>query len=85
MLHLLQQGAQVHHHAVADHGCHPVPQNSAGDQLEDEFLRADIDGVSGVVATLITRHNIEALREKIDDLALALVAPLCAENDYIFD
>jgi hypothetical protein len=34
------------------------------------------------VAALIARDHVEALGEKIDDLPLALVAPLRADNYY---
>jgi len=32
--------------------------------------------VAGVVATLISRDDIESLRKQVDDFALAFVAPL---------
>ena len=34
--------------------------------------------VAGVVAALVTRNDLESLREQIDDLAFAFVAPLGA-------
>jgi hypothetical protein len=37
--------------------------------------------MAGVVATLETCDGTDALGEKIDDLALALVAPLRAQNN----
>jgi hypothetical protein len=37
--------------------------------------------MTGVMATLETRDGTDALSEKIDDLALALVAPLRAQNN----
>ena len=44
---------------------------------------ADIDSVSRVVSTLISRDAIEALGEDIDDLTLSLVAPLNAYDRKI--
>jgi hypothetical protein len=35
------------------------------------------------MAALVARDYIEALREKIDNLALALITPLRTKNDYI--
>ena len=32
---------------------------------------------------LVARDDVEALGQQIDDFALAFVAPLRAENDYI--
>ena len=54
-----------------------------GNQLEDELLLADIDGVAGVVAALVARDDVEPVREQVDDLALAFVAPLRAQHDHI--
>ena len=82
-LHFFEQRGQVDHHAVADHGLHARAQNAAGDQLENEFLLADEDGVAGVVAALIARDDIETLGEQIDDFAFALIAPLRAKNDHV--
>ncbi len=70
--------------AVADDGLHARAKNAAGDQLQDVLLLADEDGVAGVVAALIARDDVEALGEEVDDLALAFVAPLGAENDDVF-
>jgi hypothetical protein len=41
----------------------------------------DDNGVAGVVAARIARHNVELLGEDIDDLALALIAPLGSKDD----
>ena len=78
-----QQRRRIDHQAVADDGLLAGPQNAARDQLEDEFLFADEDRVAGVVAALIARHDIEALGEEIDNLPLALVSPLGAQDDYV--
>jgi hypothetical protein len=56
-------------------------QHAAGNQLEDKFLVSDLNRVSGVVSTLVPRHEVEFLREEIDDFALAFVTPLRAKND----
>jgi hypothetical protein len=40
-----------------------------------------LDGMTGVVAALIAGHDIGPLGEEVDHLALALVAPLGA-NDH---
>jgi hypothetical protein len=43
------------------------------------------DGVAGVVAALIARHDGKVRREEIHNLALAFVSPLSAENREIHD
>jgi hypothetical protein len=59
------------------------PQNAAGNQLENEFLFADKDGVAGVVPALVARHHVELLGQQVDNFAFALVAPLGAQDDYV--
>ena len=49
--------AGIDHHAVADDGLDPGPQNAARNQLENELLRANKYGVPGVVAALIASHH----------------------------
>jgi len=39
--------------------------------------------VAGIVAALITDHDVETIRKQIDYLALALVSPLRAEDDNV--
>ena len=48
--------------------------------MQDIFLFAEIDRVAGVVAALVADHGVEGRAEQIDDLALAFVAPLEADN-----
>ncbi len=43
-------------------------------------LVAHFDGVAGVVAALVAGYQVEALREQVNYLALALVAPLRADD-----
>ena len=44
-------------------------------------LAADDDRVPGVGPALIAAHDVRILGEQVDDLALALVAPLRADHD----
>ncbi len=80
---LVQQGGQIDHHAVADDGLDSGPQDSARNQLQNELLFPDKNRVAGVMATLIARHDVEALGKQVDYFAFAFVAPLRAENDDI--
>ncbi len=63
---------------VADNDSHIRVQYAAGDQLKDELLVSDLDGVAGVMPALVPRDEVECLREEIDDFALAFVTPLRA-------
>ena len=53
-------------------------------QMEDERALADIDRVPRVVPALIARHDVEAFGQKVNDLALPLIAPLRADNNDDF-
>ena len=77
----LQKGQRIDHHAIADHAGALRPQNAAGHELQNEFLSVDDDGVSGIVAAGVARHDRKCLGEYVDNLALALVAPLGSNND----
>ena len=52
--------------------------------MKDEFLinavASDDDRVAGVMTTLIAGDDIEVRREQIDDLALAFIPPLGADD-----
>ena len=46
-----------------------------------ERLVADDDRVPGVRPALVTADHISTLRKQVDDLALAFVSPLCADDN----
>ena len=52
-----------------------------GDELEGVALTADDDRVAGVVPALVAHDVAVLLGEQVDDLGLALVAPLGADDD----
>src|SRR6185436_9948409 len=83
LLDLLEQRLRIDDHAVANGAHHAVVEDARRNQVQHELLAADIDRVAGVVAALITRHPLEARRHQIDDLSLAFVAELGAENDDV--
>jgi probable phosphoglycerate mutase len=74
------QHGGVDHHPVADHRSDPRVKNAAGHELQGEGFLADDDGVAGVVAALVADHDLHLLGEQIGQLALALVAPLGADD-----
>ena len=45
------------------------------------YVVTDDDGVAGVRAALVAADEIGVLRKQVDDLSLALVAPLRADDD----
>ncbi len=79
-----QEGQRVEDDAVADDGLAGGAQDAARDELEDELLAADDDGMSGVVPASVAGHDGEALGENVDDFAFAFIAPLGAKYDCCF-
>ena len=82
-LDLLDQADRIDDHAVADDALLAGPEDAGGHEVQDELLAADEDGVAGVVAAGGADHEVGALRQHVDDLALAFVAPLGADEDGI--
>ncbi len=78
-----EQRRRIDDQSIADDGLFTGPQDSARNQLQDELLVADKHGVAGIVSALIARHNVEAVGEKIDNLAFTLVSPLGSQDDNV--
>jgi hypothetical protein len=58
-------------------------QDAGRDQRQYGLRALDDEGVAGVVAALETGDRSDALGEQVDDLALAFVTPLGADDDEI--
>ena len=58
-------------------------QDAGRDQRQDGLLAVDHQRVAGVVAALEAHDRGDALGQQVDDLALALVAPLGADDDEV--
>src|SRR4051812_33202963 len=80
-VHFLHKCERVQYHAIADNALATLAQYAAWDQLQDKLLSLDDHGVSGIVSAGIASHYVIGLREHVNDLALALIAPLRADND----
>jgi len=78
---LLEQYGRVDDDAVADDAHAVRVEDARRDQLELELAVLGDDGVAGVVAALGADDHLGLLGEVIDDLALAFVAPLAADED----
>ena len=76
-----EQRRQVDDDTVADHRHDVVVEDAARDQLQGVAVAADDDGVAGVVATLVAHDVAVLLGQQVDDLGLALVTPLGADDD----
>ncbi|CCX88347.1 putative uncharacterized protein [Parasutterella excrementihominis CAG:233] len=58
--------------------------NTGGDQTKNRFLAVDHECVACIVAAVETDNALYTFGEPVNDLAFAFVAPLSADNDYIF-
>ena len=77
---LLDQHLRVEHDAGAQHAQGARPENAARHQPQLVGLVAEHERVAGVVASLVAGDDVGPLGEQVDDLALALVAPLGADD-----
>jgi hypothetical protein len=83
LVHLLDQLAEIDHHPVPQDAGLALAQDPRGDEVEDDLLVAHHHRVPRVVPPLVAGDDVEALAQHVDDLALALVAPLHADHDEI--
>jgi hypothetical protein len=81
--HLVAKGPGIDDHASAQEAAHAVMQDPRRDQVQHMLVRADVDGVAGVGAALVSQHPVDVAAEGINDLALAFVAPLPADDHAI--
>ncbi len=77
---LTQQRIGSDHHAVADQTLHIVTQDAGRNQVQHGLLTVDDQGMSGIVAALVTHDRSRLIGQQIDDLALALITPLGAQD-----
>ena len=81
-VHLFERDFGIEDDAVADDVRLAVVKDARGQEAQLEFLALDADGVSGIAAALIAHDRIGLLGEVVDDLSLALIAPLRACDYY---
>ena len=79
-VHFFQERQRIEHNAVANHAAAAGAQHAARDQLQNEFLAVDDDGVAGVVSAGVAGNDGELLRQHVDDFPFALIAPLGADD-----
>jgi hypothetical protein len=77
---LLGQRFGGQHDAVADVAGDAVAQDAGRHQVQHRLLAADDQGMAGIVSALKAHHSLGMVGQPIDDLALAFVAPLGADD-----
>ena len=78
---LRDQYLRIDHDAVGDDADLSLMQHARRDQVQHRLLLADEQRVTGVVAAAEAHDDVGVAGEDVDDLALALVAPLHADDD----
>jgi hypothetical protein len=82
-LHFFDQRRRIDHDPIADNRLDSRPKDTAGDQFQHVLGVADEDRVPRIVAALVAGHYIETVGKQVDNLALTLIAPLCAQNNDV--
>ena len=80
---LLHKSSWVDDHAIANNSLNSGTQDPARDQLEDELLILDENGVARVVPALVTGNGLEFLGQQVNDFPFAFVTPLRSEDDQV--
>ncbi len=78
---LAEHRIEREHDAVADQAVDARVQDARRDQRENGLDAVDDERVAGVVPALESHDRRGALGQQVDDLPLALVAPLGADDD----
>lgn len=81
-VHLLQHDLRVECDAVADDAVRTLEEDTRRHQAQLIVYTIDDDGMAGVAAALEANDRLSLLGEVVDNLALALVAPLGARYYY---
>ena len=82
-LDLLDEVERVHHDAVADDADLAFVEDATRNETQDALHTLGDDGVAGVGAALVAHHVVRLVRQDVDDLAFALVAPLGPDQNRI--
>jgi hypothetical protein len=78
-----EQVRRIDDDAVADVAVDARPHHARGHQLQRRAHAVDDQRVPGVVAALEADHGPRVLGQPVDDLALAFVTPLGADDDDV--
>ena len=76
-LQLLDKGRDGKGHAVSDDTGGVLIENTAGQQVKRKTAIVVDDGMTGVGAALITDDNVGSLGQKVSDLTLSFISPVC--------
>ena len=66
--------------ALADDAIDSITQNAGWNQVQDRLITPYQERMPGIMATLKAHNGRDAVRQEINNLAFALIAPLGANN-----
>ena len=78
-----KQRLRIDDDAIADYRQFAAAHDAGGQQRQLVGHVADHQRVAGIVPALESHHDVGLFRQPVDDLALALVAPLGADNHHV--
>ena len=81
-LELLEKRGDMQGHAVSDDVRGVGVKDAGGELVQGEFTVVADDGVTGVRTALKADDHVGLLGKEVGDLALSLVAPVCANNCF---
>jgi hypothetical protein len=83
LVHFRKQGLRRKHHAVADVAVDVAAQDARGNEVQHRLLAADHQVWPALWPPWKRTTALRAVGQPVDDLALALVAPLGADDDDV--
>ena len=81
LVELLEERLGIDDDAMADDAGGLRVQDAARDEVKAVLLAARDHGVAGVVAALGANDHVHGVGEQVDDLALAFITPLAADQN----
>jgi hypothetical protein len=83
VLDFAKKNLRVEHHAIADDTSLAGMQDAGRDQMQNDGLITDDQGVTSIVAPLVTHYVLGVFGIDIDNFPFAFVTPLGADYDDV--
>jgi hypothetical protein len=83
LFNFLPENARIKNYAVTDEALLAFMQDAGRDEMQDILLVTHYDGMAGIITTLKANDDVYLAGKQVDNLALALVAPLSTHYDYV--
>jgi len=80
---LTDEADRIDDDSITNHTNLFLAQNARGDEMEDVFLAADVNGMAGIVAALCADDDVRFFGEHVDNFAFSLIAPLGTHQNCI--